>query len=102
MSVACQDRFLSWYLAGIPKQFHNLCIYIIHASSGLTIADLNVEDLLIRTSAMSVISQLNEDLAERFQIKDLGVADFFLGFQIIRDRPKRLFHLSHSSYATSI
>lgn len=60
------------------------------------------KNLLIRTSAMSVVSQLKKDLPAWFEMKDLGVANFCLGLEITRDCPKRLFHLCQSFYTMSI
>jgi hypothetical protein len=47
---------------------------------------------------MDVIKEGKKKLSSKFDMKDLGVANFILGMKIKRDRPARNIWLNHKKY----
>jgi hypothetical protein len=53
-----------------------------------------VDDLFIAGDSKTNISTLKNTLSDHFKILDLGTCYFYLGMEIIRDRPRRTLRLS--------
>jgi hypothetical protein len=60
----------------IPSKFGNHFIYVV----------LYVDDMLLVGNNMDVIKEVKSQLSSKFDMKDLGVANFILGMEIKRDR----------------
>lgn len=63
---------------------------------------LYVDDLLIASSSMSLLSWIKIQLSSRFKMQNLGEARLCLGFEIHRDHANRAFTLGQSRYATKV
>ena len=63
---------------------------------------LYVDDLMLLTSHKPLMLEVKEELKKRFDMKDLGPINFFLGMQISRDRPRRLLDISQHRYINDI
>ena len=63
---------------------------------------LYVDDMLIVGQDRAQISKLKEELAESFEMKDLGPAKPILGMEITRDRKNRRLWLSQERYVERI
>jgi hypothetical protein len=63
-----------------------------------TILAIYVDDLLIAGASKSDITALKDKLKERFKMSDLGACHFYLGMEVIRDRPRRTLRLSQEAY----
>jgi hypothetical protein len=61
------------------KQVGNHFIYVV----------LYVDDMLLVGNNMDVIKEVKSQLSSKFDMKDLGVANFILGMEIKRDRANR-------------
>lgn len=72
-------------------------VYILNHTNLLVIL-LYVDDLLIFGKDKKQVKEIKEALKERFRMKDLGEAKFFLGIKIHRDREKGLLHISQGKY----
>ena len=59
---------------------------------------LYVDDLLLIGSSLAEMKQLKSDLSSRFDMTDLGEAEYILGLQLSRDRRIRTLSLSQSDY----
>ena len=57
-----------------------------------------VDDFLIISPKMADINVARGQLKTEFEMKDLGPCHYFLGIQIIRDRPNRRIHLIQGAY----
>ena len=83
-------------------QFRSLdsdhCVYVRHQKGEVTYIVLYVDDLLLIGSSLSQLKQLKADLSSRFEMKDLGEAEYILGLQLFRDRRTRTWSLSQSDY----
>ena len=63
---------------------------------------LYVDDIVLNWNDIGLFSDVKKWLVEKFQMKDLGQANYVLGIQIIRDRKKRLLELSQASYIDKV
>ena len=71
------------------------CVYFRKFSDGnFTILLLYVVDMLIVGQGEKFISRLKGELAQSFEVKDLGDASQILGMQIVRDRKSKKLWLS--------
>ena len=57
-----------------------------------------MDDILLIGNDVSVLQSVKIWLSKNFSMKDLGEATYILGIKIHRDRSKRLFGLSQSTY----
>lgn len=60
-------------------------MFLHHASHGLTILLLYVDDIIVTCASHSFVNKLLEHLKAQFEIKDLGLLHFFLGIEVHRD-----------------
>jgi len=67
-----------------------------------TIIAIYVDDLLIAGASKSDIQALKDSLSVRFKMSDLGPCHFYLGMEVIRDRPRRTLRLSQEAYLRKV
>lgn len=67
-----------------------------------TLLILYVDDLLISAKTVEEINRIRSDLESHYDLKSMGEAKRFLGFDIVRDRAKRTISLSQESYTRTI
>jgi hypothetical protein len=53
-----------------------------------------INDLLLASASKPDINKIKDSLKERFKILDLGAYYFYLGIEVIHDRPRRTLRLS--------
>jgi hypothetical protein len=74
------------------KQVGNHFIYVV----------LCVDDMLLLGNKMDVIKEMKSQLSSKFDMKNLGAANFILGMEIKRDRANRKFWLNQRKYVETI
>ena len=74
------------------------CVYVRHHEDDVLYIVLYVDDLLLIGSSLAEVKQLKTDLSARFEMTDLGEAEYVLGLQITRDRRRRSLSLSQADY----
>jgi transposase InsO family protein len=74
------------------------CVYVRHQGGEVLYIVLYVDDLLLIGSSLTEINKLKVDLSNRFEMTDLGEAQYVLGLQLSRDRTARALSLSQSDY----
>lgn len=74
------------------------CVYVRHQGDEVLYIVLYVDDLLLIGSSLAEIKQLKLDLSNRFEMTDLGEAQYVLGLQLSRDRSALTLSLSQSDY----
>jgi hypothetical protein len=67
-----------------------------------TIIAIYVDDLLITGELKSDINKVKQSLSDRFHMSDLGACHFYLGMEVIRDRPRRTLRLSQEAYLRKV
>jgi hypothetical protein len=100
----------SWYrkidaalieLNFVPLHSDN-CVYVLRTEQSIVYLLLYVDDLLLISKDMRLLSLLKKELMRRFDMKDMGEAHFILGLQIHRDRKRRQLSLSQAEYAKTV
>lgn len=76
------------------------CIYF-QKSSGIILVTY-VDDFLIVGRNRRKIDVLKEKLRSKFDLEDLGTANYFLGVRIFRDRPSKRIYLCQDAYIKQI
>ncbi|XP_075088370.1 uncharacterized protein LOC142170372 [Nicotiana tabacum] len=72
-------------------------------SNGLfVILSLYVDDILLAENSLKYLKTIKSWLSKSFDMKDMGEADYILGFKIQRDRSKKLLSLSQETYIKKI
>ena len=61
-----------------------------------------VDDILLIGNDVETLSNVKKWLVEKFQMKYLGEANYFLGIQILRDRKNKLLALSQANYIDKV
>jgi hypothetical protein len=63
---------------------------------------LYVDDMLLVGNNMDVIKEVKSQLSSKFDMKDLGAANFILGMEIKRDHANRKLWLNQRKYVETI
>ena len=63
------------------------CIYVAEGDDPFMIA-VHVDDLILAGTTDAKIAQVKQSIAERFDVKDMGVLNYFLGMQVIQKSGK--------------
>lgn len=69
----------------------------VFIKDGIILA-IYVDDLLIAGESKLDIDTVKAALSKRFKMSDLGPCHFYLGMEVIRDRPRRTLRLSQEAY----
>jgi hypothetical protein len=67
-----------------------------------TIIAIYVDDLLLARASKADIDRIKAALSERFKMLDLRACYFYLGMEVIRDRPRRTLWLSQKAYIKKV
>jgi hypothetical protein len=78
------------------------CVYVYRTDNLVIFVALYVDDLLILSNSLTKLNSLKQDLSKKFEMKDLGEAQFILGIQIERNRSAHTLYLSQHSYIKKI
>ena len=88
---------------GYQRTTTDYCVYFKRfPSEKFIILLLYVGDMLIVGQDIAQIIKLKEELADSFDMKDLGLANEILGMEITRDRKNRRMWPSQESYVEHI
>jgi transposase InsO family protein len=78
------------------------CIFVKRQGGLIIIVALYVDDILIVTNCKKELGSTKMALMARWDMKDLGEVQKFIGLTIQRDRSKRVIHISQSQIAHEI
>lgn len=96
----CFDKFICEI--GFCQSMYDVCLYIYKKGEDVAYLLLYVDDLLICSKNDKLIGYFHKCLQSKFEVKDLGPINIYLGVQIIYDREKRSMCLSQKSYIESL
>jgi hypothetical protein len=77
-------------------------VYSMHVGNHFIYVVLNVDDMLLVGNNMDVIKEVKLQLSSKFDMKDLGAANFILGMEIKRDCASRKLWLNQRKYVEMI
>jgi len=63
---------------------------------------LYVDDILLAGNNLEMIEATKKWLSSIFEMKNIGEASYVLGVKIIRNRPKKLLHMSQEVYIKKV
>ena len=78
------------------------CLYYLHEPDCTVLVILYVDDLLIAGSSRSALDTLKMKFCKKFQMKDLGKVNEFLGITISRNRTEKVLQISQEAYIEKI
>ena len=61
-----------------------------------------VDDILLATNDLGLLSETNKFLSNNFEMKDMGEAGYVIGIEICCDRSQGLLGLSQKSYINKV
>jgi transposase InsO family protein len=87
---------------GLRPTHSDSCVYVMRQDDTVMFLLVYVDDLLLVTNHMGQLKSIKAALHSRFEMKDMGEAEFILGVQIRRDRAKRQLYLSQAEYVRTV
>ena len=87
---------------GFRPTHSDSCVYVMRDDDSVMYLLVYVDDLLLVASDADQLASVKAQLSSRFEMKDMGEAQFILGVQIRRDRARRQLHLSQAEYIRTV
>ena len=87
---------------GFQPTHSDSCVYVKRDGDTVMFLLVYVDDLLLVSSDAGQLESVKAALQGRFEMKDMGEAEFILGVQIRRDRAKRQLYLSQAEYIRTV
>lgn len=103
-SPRCFNQALDKWLQsqGLVPLDADPCVYIRRRGSEVLMLTVHVDDQLICCNNKDSLAQFKAELHKQFECKDLGPANYFLGFNIIRDRAQHKLFISQEHYLEAL
>ena len=103
-SPRCWNSSLHSYLLciGFTQSLYDPCVYTQMCGDQLKIIAVYVDDLIICCKSLQHITDMKDKLSSRYNMKDLGDLNYFLGVKIVLDYKKGLVSLLQTSYVEKI
>jgi hypothetical protein len=87
---------------GFTRSKEDHCVYFKLIGDYLIYLVLYVDDMLYIGNNKEIIQDVKTQLSYKFDMKDIGTSNFFLGMEIKRDRKKRKLWLNQRKYVETI
>ena len=87
---------------GFTRSKADHCVYFKLICDRVIYLVLYVDDMLLVGNDKEIIQDLKTQLSSKFDMKDLGAANYILGMEIKRDRAKRKLWLNQRKYVETI
>jgi hypothetical protein len=87
---------------GFVRSRDDHCVYSKQVGNHFIYVVLYVDDMLLVGNNMDVIKEVKSQLSSKFDMKDLGAANFILGMEIKRDRANMKLWLNQRKYVETI
>ena len=78
------------------------CLYIFKDASTILLLSVHVDDQLVASNSRFVSDKFNKGLNERFECTDNGPVNYFLGFNVHRDRRRWKLYVGQEFYIDSL
>jgi len=87
---------------GFKENTVDRCIYLNVSGSKFIFLILYVDDILLATNDLGLLSETKRFLSNNFEMKDMGEAYYLIGIEIFRDRSQGLLGLSQNAYINKV
>ena len=87
---------------GFKENIVDQCIYLKKSGSAWILLVLYVDDLLLASTNLSLLTETKNLLSQNFDMKDMGEAHYVIGIEIHRDRTLGILGLSQRSYISNV
>jgi len=84
------------------KNEANFNVYVAQVGDVKFFIMVYVDDFILVCKDQKKLLQINEELSQKFEMKDLGELHFFLGMEMERNRDERLLHINQIKYFKEI
>jgi len=99
-----------WYLKfndtitsfGFKEKIVDRCIYLKVSGSKFIFLILHVDDILLATNDLGLLSETKKFLSNNFEMKDMGETYYVIGIEIFHDRSQGLLDLSQKAYINKV
>jgi hypothetical protein len=78
------------------------CVYIKRSGNDFLMLVVHVDDQLIACNSRDMLDNFKSDLNAQFECSDSDTANYFLGFNIFRDRSQRKLFISQEHYLEAL
>jgi hypothetical protein len=96
-------KFDAWLRSiGFTSTTADSCIYIRRQKDDTIVLSIHVDDQLIAGSSLAAVNDFKRQLNAEFECTDNGPVSYFLGFNVYRDRAKRLLYISQEHHLEGI
>ena len=87
---------------GFVQSTSDACIYVKGNASNLCVVAVYVDDLIIGCASDREIEEIKSAFCNRFEMKDLGKLDYFLGVNIVQNVGAGEVFINQSTYVRSL
>jgi hypothetical protein len=87
---------------GFVRSTVDHCVYSKQVGNHFICVVLYVDDMLLVGNNLDVIKEVKSQLSSKFDMKDIGAANFIMGMEIKRDRANRKLWLNQRKYVETI
>ena len=87
---------------GFTRSKADHCVYFKLIDDRVIYLVLYVDDMLLVGNDKEIIQDLKTQLSSKFNMKDLGAANYILGMEMKRDQEKRKLWLNQRKYVETI
>jgi hypothetical protein len=87
---------------GFRRSKEDYCVYFKLIGNHLIYLVLYVDDMMLIGNYKEIIQDVEIQLSSKFDMKDIGAADFILSMEIKRDQKTKKFWLNQRKYVESI
>jgi hypothetical protein len=92
-----------WFKSqGIELTQADVCIYRRVSKDSVRLISIHVDDQLIACNSRSELDEFKAKFNARFECSDGGPVNYFLGFNVFRDRQQRKLWVSQKHYVESV
>ncbi|GKB45963.1 RNA-directed DNA polymerase [Tanacetum coccineum] len=77
---------------GFTQSKHDYSLFIKAQGAQFTVAQVYVDDIMLTENSMQVINDTKQDLDQKFTIKDLRLARYFLGIELCKTAQSTYLH----------
>ena len=78
------------------------CVYVWRDKEKLALLSLYVDDILLASNSPDMMKEIKFCLGSKFEMKDMGPANYVLGIRISRDRDSKLIYLDQENYLEKV